>query len=582
MLQPSPCHASGLFAAVHTFLRRRRLRRAGFRLLERRGRFRPRLEALEERTLLAVQLLGHYNGLNFDSSGGWSPPDTVGAAGPTSYIETVNMAVAIFTPKDTGASVVRDSVYHFFFVTGGLPSASPNSDLSDASMLWDDQVQRFIIVNHDVDQNTGASHFDVAVSKSGSPATLTAADWNFYAFDTGQTGFTPDYEGNMGYNHDAFVWTLDMLTNGNIDHAEINAVSIANLVAGVPSPDYVKSQLAGFNTSVRPTVMHDSVAGDPMWFVADGLNNTTIRVVQDTNPLTDPSFSVTTLTVASKSRPVVPVQPDGTAVTTNSTPFIMKAAEYNDTIVACQSVGVSSTEDDARWYQIDVGSGTPMLTDEGNVSAGDHTYIVYPAIDINAEGQIGMAYMESGLNGPFLSVYATGRLPSDSAGTMETPVLIQAGATDYQDYLPPVGRPQRAGDFSGISVDTDGTFWIANEFANTEPLANWGTTIGHFAVSGPASASAAPRSTLPSSEPPFGLATFTENGSTVTLQNVQILVNQADGGTEDSSGQAGLRQVAAASVATRATLMSDDHMLMAANHASTNNDDIFGTIDFAL
>ena len=36
--------------------------------------------------------------------------------------------------------------------------------------------------------------------------------------------------------------------------------------------------------------------------------------------------------------------------------------------------------------------------------------------------------------------------------------------------------------FSGISVDSDGTFWIANEFANTELLANWGTTIGHFTL----------------------------------------------------------------------------------------------------
>jgi hypothetical protein len=564
MFQQFKWHASGQFGSLHTFLKRWRLRPAPSHLLERRGRFRPRLEALEDRTLLAVQMLGHYNGLDFASSGGWSPPDTVGAAGPTSYIETVNMTVAIFTPKDTGAVSVRDSVYHFFFVTGGLPSASPNSDFSDTSMLWDDQVQRFIVVNHDVDHNNGASHFDVAVSKSASPATLTAADWNFYAFDTTQAGFTPDYEGNMGYNHDAFVWTLDMIDPGGaINHAEINAVSIADLVAGVPSPAYVKSQLAGFSVSLRPTVMHDSVAGDPMWFVADGLNNTTIRVVEDTNPLTNPSFSVTTLTVASKSSPPLPVQPDGSVVTTGVVPFIMKAAESNNTIVACESVGASRTEDDARWYQIDVSSGTPTLADEGNVSAGNNTYIIFPAIDINADGQIGMAYMESGLNGPFLSVYATGRLPSDSAGTMETPVLIQAGATDYQDYLPPVGRPQRAGDFSGISVDTDGTFWIANEFANTEPLANWGTTIGHFTVSAPAAAAEAPRSTLPGSGPLFSLATLTENGSTVTLQNVQILANQAGG-------------------ASRATVMLDYDLFMAARHASANNDDLFGTIDCVL
>jgi hypothetical protein len=256
--------------------------------------------------------------------------------------------------------------------------------------------------------------------------------------------------------------------------------------------------------------MHDSVAGDPMWFVADGTNNTTIRVVKGTDVLTNPSFGVTTLTVPSESPPVDPLQPDGTAITNNVAPFIMKAAESNNTLVACEQDGVSATEDDARWYEIDVSSGTPILADEGNVSAGNNTYLTYPAIDINANSVIGMSYMECGLHGPFLSVYVTGRLPGDPAGTMETPVLVQAGATNYHDYLPGVGRVQRAGDFSGISVDTDGTFWIASEFANTETLANWGTTIAHFTLSGPAGAAAAPRGAFQGTGQQFGEGSFTD------------------------------------------------------------------------
>jgi hypothetical protein len=579
---------SGFFGALHTFLGRRRLCSSGSHLRE---RIRPRLEALEERTLLAVQLLSHYNGLDFDTSAGWTPPDTVGGAGPTSYVETVNATVAIFTPKDTGASAVRDSVYHFFFVTGGLLHASPNSDPADTSMVWDDQVQRFLVTDHDYDSNTGASHFDVAVSKSASPVTLTAADWNFYAFDTTEPGFFPDFEGNMGYNHDAFVWTFDMFDqNGNLDHAEINAVSIADLVAGVPSPAYVKSQLAGFNFSVRPTVMHDSVSGDPMWFVTDGVNNTTIRVVEEINLLTQPSFSVTTLTIANKLPPVLPLQPDGTTITTNLLPYITKAAEYNGMIVACQSVAASPNEDDARWYQIDVSSGTPVLADEGNVSAGSDTYIVYPAIDINADGFIGMTYMASGLYGPFMSVYATARLPSDPAGTMETPVLIQAGEANYQDYLPSVGRSQRAGDFSGISVDADGTFWIANEFANTEPLANWGTTIGHFTVSGATAARPRNRSffwaarsgMVDDSVATWGTAGITgnqlaggdtgnglggglyaENGSTVMFKNAPILANLTDSGAGDDGGsQAGQGLGGGVSVTLRATVTADSFLVL--------------------
>jgi hypothetical protein len=439
------------------------------------------LEALEDRMLLAVQLLSSYNGLDFNSSGYWYPPDTVGAAGPTSYLETVNATVALYTPKATGASSVSDSLFDFFWYTGGLPHAAPASAFSDASMVWDDQVQRFFVADHDaVDKPTGASYFDLAVSKSATPATLTAADWNFYAFATAEAGFTPDYEGNLGYNRDALVWTFDMF--GADNHTQINAVNIADLVSGVPAPRYHRADLpASDGIGLRPTVMHDSASGDPMWLIQDFSPNT-IRVYKDSS-LFDGVGAIIPfdMAVAAHNTPVSPLQPDNTLITTVVLPFILKAAESNNRIVACEQIGVSIIEDDARWYQIDVSSGTPTLADEGNVTAGPHTYILYPGIDINANGQIGMSYMESGLNGPFLSVYVTGRQPDDPVATMETPVLVRAGLKNQHDGGTSTGR---LGDFSGISVDTDGTFWIANEFANTELFANWGTVIAHFALIG--------------------------------------------------------------------------------------------------
>jgi len=56
---------------------------------------------------------------------------------------------------------------------------------------------------------------------------------------------------------------------------------------------------------------------------------------------------------------------------------------------------------------------------------------------------------------------------------MQRPVEVKRGETNYTG--------SRAGDFSGISVDAqDGTFWAANEYANTETPRNWGTWIAHF------------------------------------------------------------------------------------------------------
>ena len=71
---------------------------------------RPLLEQLEDRALPSVTIAPTNNsgqgyvGLDFNHSGGFVPPDTCGAAGPTNYVETVNQTLAIYSPKATGAS----------------------------------------------------------------------------------------------------------------------------------------------------------------------------------------------------------------------------------------------------------------------------------------------------------------------------------------------------------------------------------------------------------------------------------------------------------------------------------------------
>src|SRR5206468_3677180 len=133
-----------------------------------------------------------------------------------------------------------------------------------------------------------------------------------------------------------------------------------------------------------------------------------------------------------------PLQPDGSVVTPDLDSRILKAAEQNNLLVATHSVSVNSSQDDAQWYVIDLSSGTPTLKQQGDVSAGSHTYITYSAIDISSAGNIGMTYMQSGTDSPtdFLSMYVTGRTSTDPTGTMETPVLAQAGQQVYQDFGP--------------------------------------------------------------------------------------------------------------------------------------------------
>jgi hypothetical protein len=469
----------------------------------------------------------NYPGLDFGQTaaiqattlgGALAPPDPQGAAGPFSYVEAANLSIAIFYPRTNGVNPTTDSLDDFFGVQGGLPDPNP-SDLggnlfTDPQVIFDNQSQRFLVGCMEVDPgpqfepgSTGdnSSVYDLAVSRSSNPTTATTADWSFYQINTTKANEFSDFPGNLGFNAGALVVTLNEFNVNNAqnpDHVLVNAINMSDLTNGVPQANLHFYQTDFQGVSLRPTTMHDSTsANDPMWLVqehpgAGGLGDGQhIDVVKMTNVLSStPTFTTTTLAVKPYGdiSNTPPLQPDGTVVTPALDSRILKVAEQNNLLVAAHSVSVSATQDDARWYVIDVSSGTPKLKDQGDVSGGNNTYLTYPAIDINPAGAIGMTYVQSGTDtaNDFPSMVITGRTPSDPAGTMETPIVAQAGQQVYQDFGPSQGDTQRFGDLSGINVDAAGNFWAINEFADNEPLptptspsADWGTNITSFTLS---------------------------------------------------------------------------------------------------
>lgn len=495
------------------------------------------LEQLEDRIVPSVTLLSSYTGLDSAASGGFEPPDTQGAAGPSSVVETVNQNISIYTPKNTGATPVTDTLADFFFTQGGLANGGSSFGQSDPFTIYDPQVQRYIVGDIDfanANTNGDGNYLLLAVSKSDNPATLTSSDWYFNEVTTTESGVSlQDYPGNPGYNADALVVTLNSFSTTADLHTQVNAISMNSLINGTPLT--LGSNL--FQTDInqllpRPTTMPDSTPGGPMWFVASagaggqsitGSANT-IHVLEMTNVLsTTPTFTTTNLTVNPYYEAVSPLQPNGQPLTGPGyiDSRIMKAAERNGTLVASQITSDAAGDDDnASWYAINVGSGTPTLQQQGDVSGGPGVYNTYPAIDINAQGDFGMTFMSSGTSaGQYESMYVTGRTPSDPAGTMETPVLVQAGTSNYNGT--------RQGDMSGINVDANGSFWAFSQWANNEAAPNWGTAIGNFTLAPPISilAFSAVEGT-PFTDVP--VATFLDN-SGVPLSSYNATISWGDG-----------------------------------------------------
>jgi hypothetical protein len=188
-----------------------------------------RLERLEDRTVPAVSLLNGsgYAGLNFSQSSGYVPPDTSGAAGPSAYVESVNQSIELFPNKAVSTGGLRDSLSHFFFTTGGLARADSGSGLSDPVVAYDELIGRFVVGDQDVNFSTHVSAFDLAVSRTNNPTSLSAADWAFFRITTTESGYDADYPGNFGYNRDAFVFTLNMFGSEKTNE-------ITNGIVGVP------------------------------------------------------------------------------------------------------------------------------------------------------------------------------------------------------------------------------------------------------------------------------------------------------------------------------------------------------------
>jgi hypothetical protein len=444
------------------------------------------LEVLEDRCMPSVTVGSNYPGLDFNASGGFEPPDTTSAVGPSSTVEAVNQTVAIYPNKTNSSGAITLDLPTFFFTNGGRPPVASGSFQADSFAMWDNISQRFIVGDLDTTDTTSNASQDknqllLAVSKTSNPTDLTTANWNFYGVPTSESNIAlQDYPGNPGYNNDALVVTFNSFTSSGFDHSLVLAVSMNAITSGSPltlNSNFFETDVS--QGSLRPTSMQDSAPGDPMWLVAEHGDNTNIDVIKMSPVLSStPTFTTTTIPVNPYSTATAPLQPDGSAITNNIDSRILKAAEQNNQIVASQTVSnAAGNLDNARWYDFNVASGTPTLAQQGDVTGGAKTYNAYPGIDINAQNQIGMTYIGSGTNpGQFMSMYVTGRTPGDPAGTMETPVLVQAGQ-GVANY-----NGTREGDLSGINIDpTNGSFWASNEFANNEST-NWGTAIANFVL----------------------------------------------------------------------------------------------------
>ena len=131
-----------------------------------------------------------------------------------------------------------------------------------------------------------------------------------------------------------------------------------------------------------------------------------------------------------------------------------------------------------RWYEIRSPNGTPTVFQKGTITSGS-TSLWMVSIGMDKAGDIAVGFSESS-SSIHPAIAYTGRVPTDTLGTMESIFVVKSGAGSQNGGL------SRWGDYTSISIDPsdDCTFWYANEYIPSNGSFNWHTRLNSFKFAG--------------------------------------------------------------------------------------------------
>ena len=453
---------------------------------------------IEEIPPLAPQAVGAaFAGISlqdqFNAFGSGSiPPDTMGAVGPNHFVEIINSSVAIYSK--TGTRLSHVSLDSFFTLTIG-PTIYPRNGSFDPRVLFDRRSGRYFATTTERGAIDGRQNGIVLAVSRTSDATGV---WDKYFLDVGDpkngniTYFT-DYP-TLGVDDNGVYLGMRMFPSAGNSVAKIVATAKASLLAPAPSLSTVFqfNNITDMYSTPQPAVNFGVVAaGAPAFFVASSssvyadVHYRTLTwsggtpTLSGTTVLSTPSFATTSNAPALSS-----TTPINTGDQRLQMAVIRDGLLWTARAVGLNSTGGSTGADrtGCEWLQFSVSGNTLALAQSGRVfdsAASDPRFYYYPSIMVSGQGHATMGFSGS-KSTEYVGAYFTGRLASDTAGTMGSVTLLQAGAAAYTRN-DGSGR-NRWGDYSATVVDPvdPGVFWTFQEFVSAEDV--WSTRITQLVV----------------------------------------------------------------------------------------------------
>jgi hypothetical protein len=402
------------------------------------------------------------------SQSGFIPPDTMGAVGPTHFIELINgryavyPKVAINNPNGTRTPLFA-STLNAFWANAGAPHAGAFA--FDPRIVYDASSQRFFAGA--VDNQRGNNSFMVAVSRTSNPLD----GWSAFKVDSDTQNLRWADFPTLGFNADGVFLAANMFpqTGQNVgQQTTLLAVPKADLLA--PAPTIANARLlenvastTGFNS--QPLVNLDNTGGTAPFIAFAGF----LRRSDIVGPIgSGPLVNVIT-TLASGDNPLEAPQPGPKQdIFTLDNRISGNAILQEGTIWGVQTILQPGGRSGLHWFKLRA-SDNAVLQD--GVIADPDLHFYYGSIGVNEFGDVVIAASGSSEN-QFVSSYG---FVGDSAGntvfgntTFGGPILLKAGVDDYE-ALDGAGR-NRWGDYSATMVDPSDplSFWTIQEFVSAD------------------------------------------------------------------------------------------------------------------
>jgi hypothetical protein len=409
-----------------------------------------------------------FSSLDYNETGGSTPPDPHLAASPNHLIAVANVAFEIYDKQ--GNSLFGPASFSSLF--GGTSGCT---GLFDPTTLYDEKANRYILA---IDADGEA--FCIGVSATSDP---TGA-WHLYSFATDINGAFFDYP-HIGVGINALYMGANQFLGNSFFEGRVWAMDKEQMYAGLPMTPQTRS-VGGSGSTPQPMHLHGYAQGTwpssgPDYFVTDPYDGDSLHLWSWSNALggSAPSLVATlnlqTATGVTSGFPIGFPQQGGSLIQANDYRF--RGMEYrNGSAWVADSISCNpgaGSVNCVRWAEIDLATRTIV---QAGVLGDTGLHRTFPDLAVNQCEDMAIGYTRSSTSS-YPGVWYTGRKNTDPAGTLQGEMLLKAGEDTYVGFD---GSPYRWGDYTGMTIDPDGkTFWYLGQYSkNITAAANWGTYVG--------------------------------------------------------------------------------------------------------